>query len=58
MRKTENEYSVNINEKDVVDNKNVLECGKPILPDKVKSKEKVTLVEHDKIIMQDINIAE
>ena len=31
---------------------------KPLLPDKVKSKEKVILVENNKIIMQYINIAE
>ena len=30
---------------------------KPLLPDKVKSKGKVILVENDKIIMQYINIA-
>ena len=32
LRKTKNEYSANINEKDVADNKKVLECGQASSP--------------------------
>ena len=47
--KTKKEYDANLNEKDVADNKRFWKTGKSLLHDKVKSHEKATLLENDKI---------
>ena len=51
FRKTKKEYYANLNESNVAGNKKLCKT------DKVKSQEKVTLVENDKIIAQHIKIA-
>ena len=46
LRKTRtNYYYANLNEKDLTDNKQFWQTVKPLLPDKIKSSEKITLVE-------------
>ena len=58
MRKAKTAFHANLNEKDVADNKKFWMTVRPLLSDKVKSHEKVILVENDKIIKQDIKIVE
>ena len=51
MRKTKEDYYGNLNEKDVIDNnKRFWKTGKPLLSNKVKSSEKITSVQEEKII--------
>ena len=45
LRKTKNDHYGNLIEKDVADNKKFWRTVKPLLSDKVKSSEKITLVE-------------
>ena len=47
-----------LNEKDVADNKNLWKTVKPLLSDKIKSNEKITIVGDDKIFTQEIKVAE
>ena len=58
LRKTKKQYYANLSEKDVADNKKFWKTVKPFLSDKLKSNEKITLVEDDKIFTQDIKVAE
>ena len=51
MRITKEDYYGNLNEKDVIDNnKRFWKTGKPLLSNKVKSSEKITSVQEEKII--------
>ena len=50
MRKTKKDYYENLNEKDVIENKKFWKTVKPLLSDKAKSSEYITLVHEDKII--------
>ena len=45
LRKTKTHYYANLNEKDPTDNKQFWRTVKPLLSDKIKSSEKITLVE-------------
>ena len=45
LRKTKKDYYANLNEKDIADNKKFWQTVKPLFSDKVKSKEKITLVQ-------------
>ena len=49
---------MNLNEKDVADNKHFWKTIKPLLSDKVKSSEKITLVEREETINEDEENAE
>ena len=49
---------MNLNEKDVADNKHFWKTVKPLLPDKVKSSDKITLVEGEETINEDEENAE
>ena len=51
-------YYADLNKKDVAGNKKFSKTVKPFFSDKIKFHEKVTLVENDKIITQDIKSAE
>ena len=53
LRKAKKDYYGNLNEKDVIDNKKFWKTVKPLFSDKVKSSEKITLVQEDKIITSD-----
>ena len=69
LRKTKTKYYGNLNEKDLTDNKQFWRTVKPLLSDKIKSSEKITLVEQretpdtdgnidDGIVNDDVKIAE
>ena len=53
LQKTKRNYYANLNEKNVADNKQFWRTNKPVLSVKVKSAEKIILVEGDKIINED-----
>ena len=56
--KLKKDHYANLNEKDVADNKRFWRTVKPLLSDKVKSSEKITLVEGEEIINEDEENAE
>ena len=58
LRKTKKDHYANLNEKDVADNKQFWRIVKPVLSDKVKSSEKITLLEGEEIINEDGENAE
>ena len=69
LRKTKTNYYENLNEKELTDNKQFWRTVKPLLSDKIKSSEKITLVEQtenldtdgnidDEIVNDDVKIAE
>ena len=69
LRKTKTNYYANLNEKDLTDNKQFWRTVKPLLSDKIKSSEKITLVEQretldtegnidNEIVNDDVKIAE
>ena len=58
MRKTKKNHYANLNQKDIADNKQFWRTVKPLLSDKSKSNEKITLVEGDKITSEDKSNAE
>ena len=51
-------HYANLNHKDIADNKQFWRTVKPLLSDKSKSNEKITLVEDNKITSEDKDIAE
>ena len=58
LPKTKKDYYANLNEKDVADNEQFWRTVKPLLSDKVKSSEKITLIEGEEIINEDGENAE
>ena len=56
LRKTKTNYYANLNEKDLTDNKQFWRTVKPLLSDKIKSSEKITLVEQRETLDTDGNI--
>ena len=52
LRKTKKDHHANLDEKDVADNKQFWKTVKPLLSNKVKSSEKITLVEGEEIITE------
>ena len=56
LRKTKTNYYANSNEKDLTDNKQFWQTVKPLLSDKIKSSEKITLVEQRENLDTDCNI--
>ena len=57
-KKTKKSNNANLNEKDIVDNKQFWRTVKPWFSDKTKSNEKITLVEDETVITQDEKNAE
>ena len=57
LRETKGCYYSNLNEKNVIDNQKSLKTVKPILPNKFVNSEKITLVDNEKIITNDKEIA-
>ena len=49
-RKTKREYYSNVDEKKICDNKTFWKIVKPMLSKKIKSNERITLIEKDEII--------
>ena len=58
LRKTKKDYYANLNEKDIADNKKFWQRVKPLFSDKVKSKEKITLVQGKMMSTEDEKNAE
>ena len=69
LRKTKTTYYANLNEKDLTDNKEFWLTVKPLLSDRTKSFDKITLAEHgethdkdgnidDEVFNNDVKIAE
>ena len=57
LRKTIRSYYSNINEKNIIDNRNVWKTVKSMLSNKFVTSEKIALVDNDKIITNDKKIA-
>ena len=57
LRKTKRSYYSNINEKNIIDNRNVWKTVKSMLSNKFVTSEKIALVDNDKIITNDKKIA-
>ena len=55
VRKSKKLYYNNLDRKEVTDNQTYCKTIKPFLSDKIVSREKLTLIEDDKIIESDIN---
>ena len=58
LRKTKKDYYAKLNEKDIADTKKFWQTVKPLFSDKVKSKEKITLVKGEMISTEDEKNAE
>ena len=58
MWKTKKDHYANLNEKDIADNKQFWRTVKPLLADKIKPSDKITLVEGEEIINDDKENAE
>ena len=50
LRKTKREYYSNLDEKNIYDNNTFWKIVKPMLSKKIKSNERITLIENDEII--------
>ena len=57
LRKTKRSYYSNLNEKNVIDNRKFWKTVKPMLSNKFVNNEKITLVDNEKIITNDKEIA-
>ena len=58
VRNTKREYYSNLDEKNIYDNKTFWKTVKPMLSKKIKSNERITLIENDKIIKTEKGTAE
>ena len=52
------EYFANLNEKDIIDKKNFWQTVKPFLSEKLKSREKITLVEKEELVSSESDVAQ
>ena len=57
LRKTKKSYFLNLNEKNVIDNQKFWKTVKPMLSNKFVNSEKITLVDNERIIISDKEIA-
>ena len=57
LRKTKRSYYLNLNEKNIIDNRKFWKIVKPMLSNKFVNNEKITLVDNEKIITNDKEIA-
>ena len=51
-------YFANLNEKDIVDNRKFWQIVKPFLSEKLKSREKITLVEKEELVSSESDVAQ
>ena len=58
LRKEKKEYFVNLNEKDIIDNKKFWQTVRPFLSEKLKSREKITLVEKEELVSSESDVAQ
>ena len=52
------EYFANLNEKDIIDNKKFCQTVKTFLSEKLKSREKITLVEKEELVSSESDVAQ
>ena len=57
LRKVKREYFANLNEKNISDDRKFWHPVKPFLPEKNKSREKITLVKNEEVISDDVEVA-
>ena len=57
LRKEKKKYFANLNEKDITDNKKFWQTIKPFLSEKIKSREKITLIENENLVSDDAAVA-
>ena len=58
MGKEKKEYFANLNEKDIIDNKKFWQTVKSFLSEKLKSREKITLVEKEELVSSESDVAQ
>ena len=58
LLRKEKEYFANLNEKDITDNKKFWQTVKPFLSEKLKSREKITLVEKEELVSSQSDVAQ
>ena len=58
MRKEKKEYFANLSEKDIIDNKKFCQTVKSFLSEKLKSREKMTLVEKEELVSSEFDVAQ
>ena len=58
LRKEKKEYFANLNEKDIIDNKKFWQTVKPFFSEKLKSREKITLVEKEELVSSESDVAQ
>ena len=58
LLRKEKEYFANLNEKDIIDNKKFCQTVKPFLSEKLKSREKITLVEKEELVSSESHVAQ
>ena len=56
LRKVKREYFANVNEKNITDNRKFWQIVEPFLSEKIKSREKITLVKNEEIISNDVEV--
>ena len=57
LRKEKKEYIANLDEEDITDNKKFWQTVKPFLSEKLKSREKITLVEKEELVSSESDVA-
>ena len=57
LRKVKREYFINLNEKNITDNRKFWQTVKPFLYEKNKSRENITLVKNEDVISDDAEVA-
>ena len=58
LRKEKKGYFANLNEKDIIDTKKFWQTVKPFLSEKLKSREKITLVEKEELVSSESDVAQ
>ena len=58
LRKEKKTYLASLNEKDTIDNKTFWQTVKPLLSEKLKSREKITLVETEELVSGESDVAQ
>ena len=56
LRKVKWEYFANLSEKNITDNMNLWQTGKPFLSEKNKSREKIAFAKNEEIISEDVEV--
>ena len=57
LLRKEKQYFSNLNEKDITDNKKFWQTVKPLLSEKTKSSEKITLIENKNLVSDNAEVA-